>query len=713
MSRVAAAQRFTAAHPCPVCGGHDGLPRGESVRCAGFRSDDGGWAHCTREEHAGGLRLHVTSQTYAHRLDVPCRCGRAHNAAGRLHAAQPVSNGPAPAARLGEPVATYDYRALDGRVVHRTLRYDPKEFRQCRPDPARLGAWLPNLDGVDLVLYRLPEIQGQADVVIVEGEKDADALATIGFAASCNAMGAGKWRPEYARQLAAAGAQRVAVLPDNDRPGQTHAATVIATCLAHRLIARLVTLPGLPAVGDRHGEDVSDWLAQGHTAEELRAVIDAAMRPEPKATPWARAVSVADFLAQEDHEVAWLEEHVLAPGSLTEIFAPRGLGKSHVLHGILVKLARRGTRCLLLDRDNSRREVKRRLRAWGAADLPALRVMLRDDVPPLTDTKAWAQFPFAEYDVVAIDSLDASAEGVGEQDSSKPSRALAPILDLCHRAAGPAIVTLGNVIKSGAHSRGSGVVEDRADIAYEVRDCTDLTPSGTKDWWQELPPAGAENWAARASRRKRRDTYRLAFVPSKFRIGEEPEPFAYELNLGGVPWSLRLCTDEILTAGREAQETVKQQRQAHLEQAAAGLCIAMTARTEASHPPMTSAEAEGYLKAEHHLRRTAARALLTAHEGTLWAMHVDAARPGRPKFWQPIPGPQAPFGGGPAAEIPRRESPALTPSDEGDISADRMDRARQKYAPTESRINGGDPKGGISAAASDLKDAPAASEDRL
>jgi hypothetical protein len=63
--------------------------------------------------------------------------------------------------------------------------------------------------------------------------------------------------------------------------------------------------------------------------------------------------------------------------------------------------------------------------------LQALRVMCRDDVPPLTDTKAWAEFPVADYDVVAIDSLDATAEGVGEQDSAKPARAIAPILDLC------------------------------------------------------------------------------------------------------------------------------------------------------------------------------------------------------------------------------------------------------------------------------------------
>src|SRR5262249_7539138 len=152
------------------------------------------------------------------------------------------------------------------------------------------------------------------------------------------------------------------------------------------------------------------------------------------------------------------------------------------------------------------------LRAWGAAELTSLHVMTRDDVPPLTDAAAWRTFPFTKYAMVIVDSLDASTEGVGEQDSAKPAKAIAPLLDLAHRADGPAILVLGNTIKSGSHGRGSGVLEDRGDIVYEVRDATTFTPSGTKPWWTELPAAGRDAWAERASRRQQRDRYVLAFV---------------------------------------------------------------------------------------------------------------------------------------------------------------------------------------------------------
>lgn len=242
-------------------------------------------------------------------------------------------------------------------------------------------------------------------------------------------------------------------------------------------------------------------------------------------TPWDHAESAPTFLAAVDAECAFLEDRILVRGAVTELFSPRGLGKTHVAHALAVKLAGAGHRVLLLDRDNPPREIRRRLKGWNAATAPTLEVLSRNRAPALTDSAGWASFPADRYDVLIIDSLDATTEGVGEQDSSRPSRALATLLDIARRPKGPAVLALGNTVKSAAHSRGSGVVEDRADVVFEVRDATDFRPSGGKPWWEELPPAGAEAWAQRASRRKRRAVYRLALVPSKFRVGEEPDPF--------------------------------------------------------------------------------------------------------------------------------------------------------------------------------------------
>jgi len=186
--------------------------------------------------------------------------------------------------------------------------------------------------------------------------------------------------------------------------------------------------------------------------------------------------------------------------------------------------------------------------------------MTRDEVPPLTDSAAWKDFPWRDYDLVIIDSLDASTEGVGEKDSAKPSRAISPILDIAHRSNGPAVLVLGNTIKTAAHARGSGVVEDRGDIVYEIRDATDLSPSGKKPWWLELPRAGADAWAERAARRKRRDRYRLALVPSKFRVAAEPDPFILEIDLASLPWTLRDVTEEVVRAGEEAKKKAAQER---------------------------------------------------------------------------------------------------------------------------------------------------------
>ncbi len=167
-------------------------------------------------------------------------------------------------------VATYDYRDPTGRVVFQVVRQHPKAFGQRRPDGT--GGYIWNLKGVTPVPYRLPELL-EADpsrpVLIPEGEKDVDRLRGLGFVATCNPGGAGKWRPSYSKVLAG---RRVAVLPDNDEAGEEHAAQVVASLRGVAASAVVLRLPDLGPKGD-----VSDWLDAGGTKEDLERLVSEAL----------------------------------------------------------------------------------------------------------------------------------------------------------------------------------------------------------------------------------------------------------------------------------------------------------------------------------------------------------------------------------------------------------------------------------------------------
>lgn len=166
--QVSPVRRHTATDPCPVCGGWHTQPRGQGQRCAGFDSLDGKLAHCTREQYAGCLPLDERTQppTYLHRLDGECRCGRRHVA--------PVSRDlvRAPAAYSNRVEACYLYCDALGHVVHGVDRLFGKRFAQWRPNGH--GGRVFNLNGVQRVLYRLPELldtSPQDTVFMPEGER--------------------------------------------------------------------------------------------------------------------------------------------------------------------------------------------------------------------------------------------------------------------------------------------------------------------------------------------------------------------------------------------------------------------------------------------------------------------------------------------------------------------------------------------------------------
>ncbi|OQY41779.1 MAG: hypothetical protein B6240_14730 [Desulfobacteraceae bacterium 4572_87] len=164
----------------------------------------------------------------------------------------------------GRIVKTYDYVNADGALLYQAVRIEPKSFRQRQPDGK--GGWIWDMKNVDRVLYRFPEVLQADQVIVVEGEKDADNVSSMGLVATTNVGGAEKWAFEYSKPLEG---KDVVILPDNDEPGRKHAVKVARMIHGIAKSVTVIDLPGLPEKGD-----VSDWIQSGGTKEALQKLID-------------------------------------------------------------------------------------------------------------------------------------------------------------------------------------------------------------------------------------------------------------------------------------------------------------------------------------------------------------------------------------------------------------------------------------------------------
>ena len=284
--------RFTGSHPCPICGGHDGLGRGRGVRCFGYEDGTGAYARCTREEHAGGLPRNGDG-TYSHRLRGTCRCGQAHGDApdsgiartSRRRAEQRFRSYFTLAAFLrrrygdGTAVRHWTYRDAAGEEAFRVLRIDyrapdgtaAKSYRPCHQ--AADGRWLLSRPAMPLPVYNLPAILAappDATIAVLEGEKCTDIAAALGLAhATTSAHGA--QAPQLTDWSPLAG-RSVAILGDAGESGEDYAARVasLLAALAPPARVHLVALPGLEG-----GEDIEQFVAarraQGRGDAEILA----------------------------------------------------------------------------------------------------------------------------------------------------------------------------------------------------------------------------------------------------------------------------------------------------------------------------------------------------------------------------------------------------------------------------------------------------------
>jgi hypothetical protein len=271
--------------------------------------------------------------------------------------------------------ATYPYTDENGHLLFEAVRMAPKAFRQRRrpwstdPLEAIRDGWVWNLHDVRRVLYHLPQVIGAIErgkeVWIAEGEKDVAALEQAGaYVATCNPMGAGKWRDEYSKFLEGGHA---VVVGDLDPAGRAHAETVARSLQAAGCTVRVV----YPA----KGKDAYDHLDAGLGLDDFIPAEGAQQRlddAEPTAPKAPLAVEIHDFLDAPEDEYDWLITGLLERTDRMILTGPEGGGKSTLLRQIVVE-AGAGLHpftlepidkihVLYVDLENAKSHVRRQLR---------------------------------------------------------------------------------------------------------------------------------------------------------------------------------------------------------------------------------------------------------------------------------------------------------------------------------------------------------------
>jgi len=203
---------------------------------------------------------------------------------------------------MGKPkcVGVYEYHTAEGTVAYTVERWsNPKTFRVQGKLPAP----------AERILYQLPAIvwarSAGATVYIVEGEKDADRLISLGLVATTNVSGAGSWFGHYAEALADC---HCVIIADNDQVGRIHSRTVAASLKPYAASIAL-TIP-------RHGKDVSDLLDAGYSLDDLE--------------PLSETDDLSAYIAANvrTRKVEWAWHNYLALGKLSIVEGDPGDGKS-------------------------------------------------------------------------------------------------------------------------------------------------------------------------------------------------------------------------------------------------------------------------------------------------------------------------------------------------------------------------------------------------
>lgn len=161
----------------------------------------------------------------------------------------------------------YIYQNAEGQPVYKVIRKPDKNFLQMHFCSETKG-WAWGLGGnkkkcgcrkISMLPYRLPELVADHDapVIVCEGEKDVHTAMRLGFIATCNSGGAGKWGYLPKSVYRYFENRPVIIIADNDDAGRKHANEVARSLWPYAKSIKIIQFDG------PKGYDLTDWARDG------------------------------------------------------------------------------------------------------------------------------------------------------------------------------------------------------------------------------------------------------------------------------------------------------------------------------------------------------------------------------------------------------------------------------------------------------------------
>jgi hypothetical protein len=307
--------------PCPFCGGKDRF-------CVW---PDTGKAWCRQCDWKGDdiqLLRELEGFSFEEAAEAT---GNGHKIKNVKSESRPVKM------KKNEPDAAYDYQDAQGKALFQVCRYNlpdgDKTFSQRRPDGK--GGYINNMKGVNLVLYDLPEVSKEPDLLFCEGEKDCNAVKKHGFTSTCNPGGAGKVKKQQEKHkiLEPLTGKNIFILADNDEPGAQHALQIAELAYPIAKSVKIINFDELP----EHG-DVSDFIEKH--GEKARTKLIERISETPDWTPPKAFYTLQEICdLPSDNHIPIIEKGIMPYNSHILIAGESGVGKSMLRLEIALHLA--------------------------------------------------------------------------------------------------------------------------------------------------------------------------------------------------------------------------------------------------------------------------------------------------------------------------------------------------------------------------------------